>query len=215
MAPHGQPSHQARIPRQDCAAGSKPSSTTSVILSPARRSDAVSGKSARKRVTTWEVKRTGASISSAARRSRQNSIYPRRRDLAATVRTFIDRAVERFLEHQSWADATGPNSPEARHRTSCCSCSVARRICKGLARPDIEAEPVEAARRSILHHVSAAVAWRSGHSARSADIDSSDALDEACSTPQERSYGPRALFRPSLPFSCNTHNRSRSRSSRQ
>ena len=47
-----------------------------------------------------------------------NAIYPHRRYLAATVRIFIDRAVERFLEHQSWADTTGPNSLDARHRTS-------------------------------------------------------------------------------------------------
>ena len=45
-----------------------------------------------------------------------NAIYPHRRYLSATVRTFIDRAVERFLEHQFWADATGPNSLDARHR---------------------------------------------------------------------------------------------------
>ena len=42
-----------------------------------------------------------------------NAIYPHRRYLAATVRTFIDRAVERFLEHQSWVDATGTVSQTA------------------------------------------------------------------------------------------------------
>jgi DNA-binding transcriptional LysR family regulator len=33
-----------------------------------------------------------------------NAIYPHRRYLAATVRTFIDMAVERFVEHQRWMD---------------------------------------------------------------------------------------------------------------
>ena len=33
-----------------------------------------------------------------------NAIYPHRRYLAATVRTFIDMTVERFLEHQRWMD---------------------------------------------------------------------------------------------------------------
>ena len=47
-----------------------------------------------------------------------NAIYPHRRYLAATVRIFIDRAVARFLEHQFWVDTTGPNSLDARHRTS-------------------------------------------------------------------------------------------------
>jgi DNA-binding transcriptional LysR family regulator len=34
-----------------------------------------------------------------------NAIYPHRRYLAATVRTFIDRSVERFVEHQRWLGA--------------------------------------------------------------------------------------------------------------
>src|ERR1700722_10978373 len=33
-----------------------------------------------------------------------NAIYPHRRYLAATVRTFIDMLVERFVEHQRWMD---------------------------------------------------------------------------------------------------------------
>ena len=33
-----------------------------------------------------------------------NAIYPHRRYLAATVRTFIDMSVERFVEHQRWMD---------------------------------------------------------------------------------------------------------------
>jgi DNA-binding transcriptional LysR family regulator len=33
-----------------------------------------------------------------------NAIYPHRRYLAATVRTFIDMAVERFVEQQRWMD---------------------------------------------------------------------------------------------------------------
>jgi DNA-binding transcriptional LysR family regulator len=33
-----------------------------------------------------------------------NAIYPHRRHLAATVRTFIDMSVKRFVEHQRWMD---------------------------------------------------------------------------------------------------------------
>ena len=33
-----------------------------------------------------------------------NAIYPHRRYLAATVRTFIDMSVERFVEQQRWMD---------------------------------------------------------------------------------------------------------------
>jgi DNA-binding transcriptional LysR family regulator len=33
-----------------------------------------------------------------------NAIYPHRRHLTATVRTFIDMSVERFVEHQRWMD---------------------------------------------------------------------------------------------------------------
>jgi DNA-binding transcriptional LysR family regulator len=44
-----------------------------------------------------------------------NAIYPHRRYLAATVRTFIDRSVDRFVEHQRWLDALSseelPESP--------------------------------------------------------------------------------------------------------
>jgi DNA-binding transcriptional LysR family regulator len=33
-----------------------------------------------------------------------HAMYPHRRYLAATVRTFIDMSVERFVEHQRWMD---------------------------------------------------------------------------------------------------------------
>ena len=33
-----------------------------------------------------------------------NAIYPHRRYLAATVRTFIDRSVERFVQHERWIE---------------------------------------------------------------------------------------------------------------
>jgi DNA-binding transcriptional LysR family regulator len=33
-----------------------------------------------------------------------NALYPHRRYLSATARTFIDMSVERFLEHQRWMD---------------------------------------------------------------------------------------------------------------
>ena len=35
-----------------------------------------------------------------------NAIYPHRRHLAATVRTFIDMSVERFADHQRWIEPT-------------------------------------------------------------------------------------------------------------
>jgi DNA-binding transcriptional LysR family regulator len=44
-----------------------------------------------------------------------NAIYPHRRYLAATVRTFIDRSVERFVEQQRWMDPLNapPDAKEA------------------------------------------------------------------------------------------------------
>jgi DNA-binding transcriptional LysR family regulator len=42
-----------------------------------------------------------------------NAIYPHRRYLAATVRTFIDRSVERFVEHQRWLGALGSEESPA------------------------------------------------------------------------------------------------------
>jgi DNA-binding transcriptional LysR family regulator len=44
-----------------------------------------------------------------------NAIYPHRRYLAATVRTFIDMSVEQFVEHQRWA---APLDPEESSATS-------------------------------------------------------------------------------------------------
>ena len=43
-----------------------------------------------------------------------NAIYPHRRYLAATVRTFIDIAVARFVAHQRWLDPLNANQPDVR-----------------------------------------------------------------------------------------------------
>ena len=45
-----------------------------------------------------------------------NAIYPHRRHLAATVRTFIDMAVERFAEHRLWMDPPGASRASAPRR---------------------------------------------------------------------------------------------------
>ena len=45
-----------------------------------------------------------------------NAIYPHRRYLAATVRSFIDMSVERFVEHQRWMDPLYPEKSSATRR---------------------------------------------------------------------------------------------------
>ena len=45
-----------------------------------------------------------------------NAIYPHRRYLAATVRTFIDLSVERFVEHQRWIEPLDAEGSSATRR---------------------------------------------------------------------------------------------------
>ncbi len=45
-----------------------------------------------------------------------NAIYPHRRYLAATVRTFIDLSVERFVQHQRWIEPLDAKSSSATRR---------------------------------------------------------------------------------------------------
>ncbi|WP_158929155.1 LysR family transcriptional regulator [Acidisphaera sp. S103] len=45
-----------------------------------------------------------------------NAIYPHRRYLAATVRTFIDMSAGRFVEHQRWLDPFGSKESSATRR---------------------------------------------------------------------------------------------------
>jgi DNA-binding transcriptional LysR family regulator len=46
-----------------------------------------------------------------------NAIYLHRRYLAATVRTFIDMSVERFVEHQRWVDPLNSKQLSATRRS--------------------------------------------------------------------------------------------------
>ena len=45
-----------------------------------------------------------------------NAIYPHRRYLAATVRTFIDMSIERFVEQQRWMDPLNSKESSATRR---------------------------------------------------------------------------------------------------
>ena len=45
-----------------------------------------------------------------------NAIYPHRRHLAATVRTFLDMSVERFLQHPHWMDPVASTEASATTR---------------------------------------------------------------------------------------------------